>query len=271
MIPETLLIHLGIRAKNGRESRMSKQTPFFKFDAMQWLGGAIQNCTLEEKGLFIDLCALYWKHYKPVKVDAKFKVRYRNLEGTLSDLIGTLSDLGFIIVSEAGITVKFLDELMDDRQEFLQKCSKAGKKSASTKGTSTNKKEECRKKNVESRDKKEEDTPNPKGLLIKEIIEYLNETCDTKYRPSSQNCQKHISARIAEGFTVDDFKEVIKKKFEEWQNTEQVKYLRPETLFGTKFESYLNQMEFKADSQGETQYYDSPMKMQNSAAIVHGK
>jgi len=132
---------------------MSKQTPFFKFDPMQWLGGAIQNCTLEEKGLFIDLCAHYWKHYKPVKVDAKFKVRYRYLEGTLTDLIGTLSDLDFITVSEAGITVNFLDELMDDRQEFLKKCSKAGKKSASIKGTSSNKKEERRKKSVDSRKK----------------------------------------------------------------------------------------------------------------------
>ena len=138
---------------------MSKQTPFFKFDAMQWLGGAIQNCTLEEKGLFIDLCALYWKDYKPVKMDAKFKVRYRNLEGTLSNLIGTLSDLDFIVVSEAEITIPFLDALMNDRQEFLEKCSKAGKKSASIQGTSSNKKEERRKKKEESRDKKEDKRP----------------------------------------------------------------------------------------------------------------
>jgi len=135
---------------------MSKQTPFFKFDAMQWLGGAIQNCTLEEKGLFIDLCALYWKDYKPVKMDAKFKVRYRNLEGTLNSIVGTLSDLDFIVVSEAEITIPFLDALMGERAEFLKKCSKAGKKSASIKGTSSNKKEERRKKSVDIRKKIED-------------------------------------------------------------------------------------------------------------------
>ena len=44
-----------------------------------------------------------------------------------------------------------------------------------------------------------------------------------------------------EKFTVDDFKTVIDKKSREWLGTDMEKYLRPETLFGTKFESYLNQ------------------------------
>ena len=43
-----------------------------------------------------------------------------------------------------------------------------------------------------------------------------------------------------DGFTVDDFKAVIDKKAKEWKGTEMAQYLRPETLFGTKFESYLN-------------------------------
>ena len=42
-------------------------------------------------------------------------------------------------------------------------------------------------------------------------------------------------------FTVEDFKTVIDKKSLEWMGTEREKYLRPQTLFGTKFESYLNQ------------------------------
>lgn len=135
---------------------MSKQTPFFKFDAMQWLGGSIQFCTLEEKGLFIDLCAMYWESQKPIPIDNKFKVRYRNLQGTLDEIIGTLSDLGIIEVSDLGIWIPFLASLIDEREKWLEKCSKAGKKSASLQGTSSNKKEERRKKNVESREKKEE-------------------------------------------------------------------------------------------------------------------
>ena len=42
--------------------------------------------------------------------------------------------------------------------------------------------------------------------------------------------------------TLEEFKIVIDKKTKQWLNDEKMcKFLRPETLFGTKFESYLNQ------------------------------
>ncbi len=132
---------------------MGKHTPFFKFDSSAWLGGSIQFTDLASKGLFIDLCALYWESQKPIKIDTKFKVRIRCDEGTLSDLLGTLSDLDIIAQSEHGITIPFLDSLMSDRNEWLKKCSESGKKSHAVQGTSSNKKEERRKKSVERRDK----------------------------------------------------------------------------------------------------------------------
>ena len=73
-----------------------------------------------------------------------------------------------------------------------------------------------------------------------EIILYLNEKAGTNYRASSKKTQTCIHARLAEGFTIDDFKTVIDKKCFEWIGTEFEKFLRPETLFGTKFEGYLN-------------------------------
>ena len=45
---------------------------------------------------------------------------------------------------------------------------------------------------------------------------------------------------------MEDFKKVIDIKVQEWGKNEKMnKYLRPETLFGTKFESYLNEKEEK--------------------------
>ena len=76
---------------------------------------------------------------------------------------------------------------------------------------------------------------------IKEIIQYLNDVCGTRYRYQTKGTQEHINARLKEGYTVDDFKLVIDKKFEEWHGTDMEKFLRPETLFAGKFESYLNQ------------------------------
>ena len=75
---------------------------------------------------------------------------------------------------------------------------------------------------------------------IKNIVEYLNAKADTKYRASTESTARHVRARLNEGFSVDDFYTVIDKKVAEWKGTDMEKYLRPETLFGSKFENYLN-------------------------------
>lgn len=79
-------------------------------------------------------------------------------------------------------------------------------------------------------------------IPYKEIIDYLNEKTNSQFRNSTKKTQTLIKARFAEGFNLDDFKKVIDTKATEWLNDSKMsKFLRPETLFGTKFESYLNQ------------------------------
>lgn len=75
-----------------------------------------------------------------------------------------------------------------------------------------------------------------------EIVEYLNQVTNSRYRHSTSKTKSLIEARWNEGHRLDDFKTVIDKKSSEWLNDEKMsQYLRPETLFGTKFEGYLNQ------------------------------
>ena len=77
---------------------------------------------------------------------------------------------------------------------------------------------------------------------VQEIICYLNSKMNTHYKPTTASTVKKIKARLKEGFSVDDFKTVIDKKYDDWAGDDKmVAYLRPDTLFGTKFESYLNQ------------------------------
>lgn len=82
---------------------------------------------------------------------------------------------------------------------------------------------------------------NRNNIYIVEIVEYLNEKTGKNFRAAAERTQKHINARLREGYTVDDFKKVIENKVSEWKGTNMEQYLRPETLFGTKFESYLYQ------------------------------
>lgn len=82
------------------------------------------------------------------------------------------------------------------------------------------------------------------------IISYLNEKAGTNYRSSSKTTRQHMHARLEEGYGVEDFQRVIDNKCADWKGTEWEKYLRPATLFGTKFESYLNQKQTKKGANG---------------------
>jgi uncharacterized phage protein (TIGR02220 family)/predicted phage replisome organizer len=98
---------------------------------------------------------------------------------------------------------------------------------------------------------KEEEIEKDKELY-NSIISHLNEKAGTKYKATTAKTKSAINARLAEGFTLDDFKAVIDKKCAEWLGDEKMeKYLRPETLFGTKFEGYLNQKQ-GVNSNGNT-------------------
>lgn len=75
-----------------------------------------------------------------------------------------------------------------------------------------------------------------------EIIFYLNKKTGKHYKVKTPKMVRLIRARLKEGFTVEDFKAVIEKKCDDWLGNEKMeRYLRPETLFGTKFEGYLNE------------------------------
>jgi uncharacterized phage protein (TIGR02220 family) len=81
-----------------------------------------------------------------------------------------------------------------------------------------------------------------KYIPFSEIVAYLNQKTNSSYKTTSKKTKDLIRARCNEGFTFEDFKTVIDKKTQEWLHDQNMsRYLRPETLFGTKFESYLNQ------------------------------
>lgn len=75
------------------------------------------------------------------------------------------------------------------------------------------------------------------------IIDYLNIKTGKSFKATTSKTKKLIQARMNENFRVEDFKKVIDIKTKEWKSTDFEQYLRPDTLFGTKFESYLNQKE----------------------------
>lgn len=133
-----------------------------------------------------------------------------------------------------------------DTTAYLEKCktnrdngSKGGRpKKNRTVITETERFSEKPKKPNKNRNKNNSRTET----IYSDIVRYLNQVCGTSYRENSQATKRLIDARTNEGFSLDDFKTVIDNKHLEWGNDFKMRqFLRPETLFGTKFESYLNQ------------------------------
>ena len=95
---------------------------------------------------------------------------------------------------------------------------------------------------------------------IKEIVNYLNFCGETSYKSTTQKTQQLIRARINEGVVLEDFKDVIYHKANDFLKPQKhykqdmSKYYRPETLFGTKFEGYLNDYKQYEDRDNEQEY-----------------
>jgi uncharacterized phage protein (TIGR02220 family) len=103
-------------------------------------------------------------------------------------------------------------------------------------------------KHTNKNDKNVKNEKNLKTIMLcKEIIDYLNEKTGSSYKYNTNKNIELIQARLNEGFTLEDFKKVIDNKVADWgkepkpNEKDMREYLRPITLFGTKFESYLNQ------------------------------
>jgi len=75
-----------------------------------------------------------------------------------------------------------------------------------------------------------------------EVIKLLNAEAKTSFKPDSKATLEKIKARLDDGFVLEDFKKVIKIKVNNWKDDDKmVGFLRPTTLFSSKFESYLNE------------------------------
>lgn len=176
-------------------------------------------------------------------------------EATVKLALDALETLGMICTNDAGFmqiqgweahqNVESMDRIreqnrmrkarFDERKRLESKCNVTGNVTV----TQSNATEEDI----------EEDIEEDKDNIYSQVVSHLNEKAGTKYRASGAKTQKVIHARVAEGFTLEDFMAVIDKKTAEWMGTEWEKFLRPETLFGPKFESYLNQNATKKGGQ----------------------
>lgn len=77
------------------------------------------------------------------------------------------------------------------------------------------------------------------------VVALMNDILGRSFKASPATL-KHINARLNEKYGLNDFEAVLRHKHGEWsKNADMAKFLRPETLFGNKFEGYLQAAQHK--------------------------
>lgn len=103
-----------------------------------------------------------------------------------------------------------------------------------------NEKENVNEKENEKENAKPKNAERVPDIPCDYIIDYLNEKTGRHFKTTEKN-KRLIRARAKEGYKVEDFVKVIDNKYSDWSHDQRMaQYLRPETLFGTKFDGYLN-------------------------------
>ena len=98
----------------------------------------------------------------------------------------------------------------------------------------------------------------------KKVIEHLNAKCKTRYRSDAAYTIQYIADKLNQGYSTEDFIKVIDNKASDWLNTEYARYLRPSTLFGDKFEEYLNKPQPQIESTFETdEFFEAALERSN--------
>ena len=102
---------------------MAKELPYFKFEPNQWENGNIQMLSREDKGLFMDLCSMYWSRLG----DVPLKLATQKLCAGNTTALNPLCDEKIIEVIEGNIFIKFLSEQLNEFEDTSKQNSKNAK------------------------------------------------------------------------------------------------------------------------------------------------
>lgn len=102
---------------------MAKELPYYKFEPNEWENGNIQMCTHEEKGIFIDLCAMYWSRLG----DVPFKLAVQKICGGNASALQSLCDNNIFEVIDGNIYIKFLSEQLSEFDNISERNSRIAK------------------------------------------------------------------------------------------------------------------------------------------------
>lgn len=228
-----------------------------------------KDLNANEKILFSEITALSNKYGYCTASNKYFSNLFQADERSIRRWISNLKQHGYIkmnlITKDKEIIARRIYPMSGggDRnvRGYGQKCPEGGDRNVlynntSNNNTSNNNNILSGKEPDPEEKENSEITQKTDDIPYDRVIKYLNAKAGTNYRATNKATQRLIKARFNEGMTTKDFKKVIDNKCNDWlKDPKMCEFLRPATLFGSKFESYLNQKPKRLD-QSATDWHE---------------
>jgi hypothetical protein len=187
---------------------MSKELPFFKFNATQWLTGNINYESFQVQGAFIRICAEYWNRSNEMSYDDLI-LRINNAK-----LVDYLIEKEYIKVKNKKVFIKFLDEEKEEIGSKRLKLSEAGRKGGLSSVQARLKQGSSIIEEDKEEDKDEEQksfkTPKNKQPLLEEVITFFNENNYTTESATKAFNYYHPEWRDSQGKKVLNWKQKMR-------------------------------------------------------------
>lgn len=186
---------------------MAKELPYFKFEPNQWENGNIQICTREDKGLFMDLCSMYWSRLG----DLPFKLAVQKLCAGNATAFDSLIQEKIFTVIDGMICIDYLNEQLGE----FDNTSKVNSKNAKDGWEKRRKQKELSERNATApnpqceTDAIREDKKREKNIFtpptVEEVIAYCLE------RNNDVNAERFVDFYTSKGWAVG------KNKMKDWK------------------------------------------------------
>jgi hypothetical protein len=202
---------------------MAKELPYFKFEPNQWENGNIQMLSREDKGLFIDLCSMYWSRLG----DVPLKLAIQKLCAGNATALNSLCDEKIIEVIDGNIFIKFLSEQLNEFDDISKKNSKNAKEGWEKRRKQKEESErnatalisQCENDAIREDKKKEDNIYNniqPKVVIDwSALLNQFNELLNRTHKVIPEKAKRQLLARLKDGYTKQDIWNAILNCYED--------------------------------------------------------
>lgn len=210
----------------------------------------------EEVGFYLRLLLIEWIN-GPLPGDIKALIKASKTHHKTFNKLWIKVSRKFVNDGDGKLINKRLEKVREKQLKYIESQREAGKKGAEKRWKNdgdcdskpnrvANRVASSEKMALQSSSSSLKKNPY---IPFQEIVEYLNKKSGKNFKWQNKKTQSQIRARWKEGSTLEDFKHVIDIKCQKWlSDPEMVDFVRPVTLFGTKFEGYKNESRPKPKS-----------------------